>query len=175
MLFSTPFLMDAEELDESLQLELIEMQCDESLKNQLLSLTYFKRSLEKAKFPRMRIHTKIIMSLFSSTYICEQTFSLWAMNKSRLNPKWPTAIRVMSWPLNDQTYSWSISYPSVQSTAPIECKAGSIKGEFQIDDSIHVLITQLHNEKMRKRLLRNNELPNFFVTLIKTHEPKAVI
>ncbi|KAJ8397010.1 hypothetical protein AAFF_G00010640 [Aldrovandia affinis] len=39
-LFSTPFLMDALEVEESLQLELIEMQCDDSLKNlhQLLSL-----------------------------------------------------------------------------------------------------------------------------------------
>ncbi|KAI3359992.1 hypothetical protein L3Q82_014321 [Scortum barcoo] len=31
-LFSTPFLVDAEEVEESLQLELIEMQCDDSLK-----------------------------------------------------------------------------------------------------------------------------------------------
>ena len=30
-LFSTPFLVDAEEVEESLQLELIEMQCDDSL------------------------------------------------------------------------------------------------------------------------------------------------
>ncbi|KAJ8391904.1 hypothetical protein AAFF_G00083750 [Aldrovandia affinis] len=39
-LFSTPFLMNAEEVEESLQLELIEMQCDDSLMNlhQLLSL-----------------------------------------------------------------------------------------------------------------------------------------
>nr|WPK86729.1 NLRC3-like protein 86 [Sebastes schlegelii] len=48
-LFSTPFLMDAEEVEESLQLELIQMQCDDSLKNQhqLLSLPDFYRSLEE--------------------------------------------------------------------------------------------------------------------------------
>ena len=43
------------------------LQCDDSLKNQhqLLSLTDFWRSLEKAKFPLMRIHTKRMMSLFN--------------------------------------------------------------------------------------------------------------
>ncbi|XP_074503829.1 general transcription factor II-I repeat domain-containing protein 2-like isoform X2 [Sebastes fasciatus] len=56
-LFSTPFLMDAEEVEESLQLELIEMQCDDSLKNQhqLLPLPDFYRSLEEAKFPKRSI------------------------------------------------------------------------------------------------------------------------
>ncbi|KAJ8362383.1 hypothetical protein AAFF_G00376110 [Aldrovandia affinis] len=88
-LFSTPFLMNAEEVEESLQLELIEMQCDDSLKNlhQLLSLPDFYRSLEKAKFPLMRRQAKRMMSLFGSTYICEQTFSLLTLNKSRLRTK----------------------------------------------------------------------------------------
>ncbi|KAJ8416205.1 hypothetical protein AAFF_G00382270 [Aldrovandia affinis] len=88
-LFSTPFLMNVEEVEESLQLELIEIQCDDSLKNlhQLLSLPDFYRSLEKAKFPLMRRQAKRMMSLFGSTYICEQTFSLLTMNKSRLRTK----------------------------------------------------------------------------------------
>lgn len=47
--------MDAEEVEESLQLELIEIQCDDSLKSQhqLLSLPDFYQSLENAKFPLM--------------------------------------------------------------------------------------------------------------------------
>ncbi|XP_065811264.1 general transcription factor II-I repeat domain-containing protein 2-like [Labrus bergylta] len=59
-LFSTPFLVDAEEVEESLQLELIEMQCDDSLKSQhqLLSLPDFYQSLDNAKFPLMRRHAK---------------------------------------------------------------------------------------------------------------------
>lgn len=69
--FSTPFLMDAEEVEE----------------NQLLSLPDFYRSLEKAKFPLMKRHAKRMMSLFGSTYICEQTFSLLTLNKSRLRTK----------------------------------------------------------------------------------------
>nr|XP_020481138.1 general transcription factor II-I repeat domain-containing protein 2-like [Monopterus albus] len=88
-LFSTPFLVDAEEVEESLQLELIEMQCDDSLKSQhqLLSLPDFYQSLDHAKFPLMRRHAKRMMSLFGSTYICEQTFSLLNQNKSRLRSR----------------------------------------------------------------------------------------
>ncbi|MCJ8731192.1 hypothetical protein PDJAM_G00196560 [Pangasius djambal] len=88
-LFATPFMINAEEVEESLQLELIEMQCDDSLKNQhqLLSLPDFYWSLEEAKFPLMRRHAKRMMSLFGSTYICEQTFSLMTLNKSRLRTK----------------------------------------------------------------------------------------
>lgn len=81
--------MDAEEVDENLQLELIEIQCDDSLKNlhQQLSLPEFYRSLEKEKFPLMRRHAKRMISLFGSTYICEQTFSLVTLNKSRMRTK----------------------------------------------------------------------------------------
>ncbi|GAA6073181.1 general transcription factor II-I repeat domain-containing protein 2-like [Tachysurus ichikawai] len=88
-LFSTPFLVDAEEVEESLQLELIEMQCDDSLKSQhqLLSLPDFYQSLDHAKFPLLRRHAKRMMSLFGSTYICEQTFSLLNQNKSRLRSR----------------------------------------------------------------------------------------
>uniref|UniRef100_A0A671DNN0 SPIN-DOC-like zinc-finger domain-containing protein n=1 Tax=Rhinolophus ferrumequinum TaxID=59479 RepID=A0A671DNN0_RHIFE len=87
-LFATPFMINAEEVQESLQLELIEMQCDDSLRNQhqLLSLPDFYRSLEGAKFlPRRR--AKRMISLFGASYICEQTVSLMRLNKSRLRTK----------------------------------------------------------------------------------------
>lgn len=88
-LFATPFMTNAEEVEASLQLELREMQCDDSLKNQrqLLSLPDFSRSLEEARFPLMRRCAKTMMSLFGSTYICEQTCSLMRLNKSRLRTK----------------------------------------------------------------------------------------
>ena len=88
-LFSTPFLMDAQEVEESLQLELIEMQCDSSLRNQhhLLSLSDFYRSLERTRFPLMIRNAKQMMSLFGSTYICEQTFSLLTLNKNKFRTK----------------------------------------------------------------------------------------
>uniref|UniRef100_A0A672YTX3 Uncharacterized protein n=1 Tax=Sphaeramia orbicularis TaxID=375764 RepID=A0A672YTX3_9TELE len=59
-LFTSPFLVDAEEVEENLQLELIEIQCDDAPKNQhqQLSLPEFYRSLEKEKFPLMRHHNE---------------------------------------------------------------------------------------------------------------------
>uniref|UniRef100_A0AAR2IMY0 SPIN-DOC-like zinc-finger domain-containing protein n=1 Tax=Pygocentrus nattereri TaxID=42514 RepID=A0AAR2IMY0_PYGNA len=88
-LFATPFLLDPEEVEENLQLELIKIQCDDCLKNhhQQLSLPKFYRGLEKEKFPLMSCHAKKMISLFGSTYICEQTFSLLTLNKSRLRTK----------------------------------------------------------------------------------------
>ncbi|TWW65333.1 General transcription factor II-I repeat domain-containing protein 2 [Takifugu flavidus] len=78
-----------EEVEEGLQLELIEMQCDDSLKSQhqLLSLPDFYRSLDNTKFPQMRRHAKRMMCLFGSTYICEQAFSLLNQNKGRLRAR----------------------------------------------------------------------------------------
>jgi len=72
------------EVEESLELELIEMQCDDSLKNQhqILSMPDFYRSLKKVRFPLMRLYAERMMSLFGSTYICEQTVSLLALNKA---------------------------------------------------------------------------------------------
>ena len=88
-LFSTPFLVDAEEVKESLQLELVELQCDDSLKGQrqLPSLPDFYQSLGGAKFPLMRCHANRMTNLFGSTYVCEQTFSPLNQNKSRLRTR----------------------------------------------------------------------------------------
>jgi hypothetical protein len=97
-LFSTSFLVDAEEVEESLQLELIEMQCDDSLQSQhqLLSLPEFFQSLDNAKFPLMRRHAETMMSLLGSTSRCEQRFSLLNQNKSRLRSRMTDSISVKS-------------------------------------------------------------------------------
>ncbi len=85
-LFSTPFSVDVEEVQENVQLELIELQCDGSLcsRHQLLPLSEFYKSLETSRFPLIKRHAQRMMSLFGSTYICEQTFSLMTLNKSPL-------------------------------------------------------------------------------------------
>ncbi|XP_044052223.1 general transcription factor II-I repeat domain-containing protein 2-like [Siniperca chuatsi] len=136
-LFSTPFLVDAEEVEESLQLELIEMQCDDSLKSQhqLLSLPDFYQSLDHAKFPLMRRHAKRMMSLFGSTYICEQTFSLLNQNKSRLRSRMTIAISVksfMSQPPNFLLTSQPSFNPKDSITAPTESNVLHIIGDLEI-------------------------------------------
>ncbi|MBN3304022.1 GTD2B protein, partial [Amia calva] len=60
------------------QLELIDMQCDDMLRN------HQQRSLDQTRFPHLRPHAKRMLSLFGLTYICEQTFSLVILNKGRL-------------------------------------------------------------------------------------------
>ncbi|KAL1268623.1 hypothetical protein QQF64_033986 [Cirrhinus molitorella] len=69
-----------------MQLELIELQCNDSLRSrhQLLPLSEFYKSLETSRFPLIKHHAQRMTSLFGSTYICEQTFSLMTMNKSSL-------------------------------------------------------------------------------------------
>lgn len=59
-LFTTRLSNDAAEVTESMQLEVTEIQCDNSLKSQhqLLPLPEFCRSLEKARFLLMRNHTR---------------------------------------------------------------------------------------------------------------------
>ncbi len=81
-LFSTPFSINVEEVQESVQLELIELQCDVSLcsRHQLLPLSEFYTSLETSRFPLIKRQAQRMMSLFGSTYIC----SLMTLNKSPL-------------------------------------------------------------------------------------------
>lgn len=62
-LFSTTFLVEAEEVEESLQLKRIKKQCC----HQLLSLPDFYQNLEKAKFSLKRQHAKRMFSLF---FVC---------------------------------------------------------------------------------------------------------
>lgn len=64
-IFATPF-----SVDENLQLELIEIQGDDSLKNlhQQLSLPEFYRSLEKEKFPVPTLGEK---NIYSTVPVCE--------------------------------------------------------------------------------------------------------
>lgn len=88
-LFITPFSVDVTDVDERMQMEVIEIQCDESLKSrhQLLPQPEFYRSLDETRFPLMKRHAARMISLFGSTYICEQTFSLMTLNKSRLRTR----------------------------------------------------------------------------------------
>lgn len=77
-LFSTPFLVDAQEVEESLQLALIKLQCDDSLKtqHQLLCLPDFYHGLEDAKFPLMNYMQKWSACSAQHTYMRANFFSL---------------------------------------------------------------------------------------------------
>ena len=88
-IFSTPFTVNCEEIAPDFQLEIIELQCNETLK-QLFnnsSKVDFYKSLPKSDFPNLIKHAQKMMSMFGSSYLCEQVFSTMKLRKNRLRNK----------------------------------------------------------------------------------------
>jgi hypothetical protein len=85
-LFSPPFTFDVKKVPEPLQLELIDMQCDDVMKGVFdpSNLLAFYKSLPEEKYPLLKKQAQHLVSMFASTYICEQTFSRMKIQKSRL-------------------------------------------------------------------------------------------
>ncbi|XP_053269260.1 LOW QUALITY PROTEIN: rab3 GTPase-activating protein catalytic subunit [Pleuronectes platessa] len=77
LLFSSPFSVDPDDAPPQLQLELIELQCDDECraKHLQLSLVDFYGQLDKGRFREMRTFAKKMLSLFGSTYLCLQVDS----------------------------------------------------------------------------------------------------
>lgn len=84
-LVSAPFSFDSDQAPPEAQLELIDMQCDPTLKEKFgsSSLDRFYGALNEGKFPNMRRHAQKMLVLFGSTYVCKQTFSVMNFKKSR--------------------------------------------------------------------------------------------
>ncbi|KAJ7990392.1 hypothetical protein DPEC_G00299830 [Dallia pectoralis] len=82
LLFSSPFSVDHNDAPPQLQ-------CDDECrgKHQQCSLVDFYRQLDKNRFPEMRSFAKKMLSLFGSTYLCQQTFSVMNFNKNRLRSR----------------------------------------------------------------------------------------
>ncbi|XP_065643059.1 general transcription factor II-I repeat domain-containing protein 2-like [Hydra vulgaris] len=90
-LFTSSFNFDIEKVEEDLQMELIEFQCDSVLKQQFtdVGVPKFCSFLPPHQFPKMIQFACQICAVFGSTYLCEQLFSRMKRNKtperSRLN------------------------------------------------------------------------------------------
>jgi hypothetical protein len=85
-LFQNPFVVDIDDVESCLQMEIIELQSDESLKTAFHNghnLVQFYSSLCEKKFSKIKYFAKQMLSVFGSTYICEQTFSLMKYRKSK--------------------------------------------------------------------------------------------
>ena len=80
-----PFTADIDTAPEDLQLELIDLQSDYSLKKMFHEkiLVDFYSSLSAEKFPCTKKFGGKILSIFGSTYICEQSFSCMKINKNK--------------------------------------------------------------------------------------------
>jgi len=83
--FRNPFSVDVSEVPAHLQLEIIELKCDSVLKDKFSSVdvgTFYQYL--GPNYPKTRYLASRIMSIFGSTHVCEQLFSLMKLNKSRL-------------------------------------------------------------------------------------------
>lgn len=87
-IFRNPFAANPDETPEDIQLELIDLQCDSALKEKFSSVdigTFYQ--YVGPRYPRIKCLASKIMSMFGSTYVCEQLFSLMNLNKSGLRSR----------------------------------------------------------------------------------------
>ncbi|KAL4009366.1 hypothetical protein ACER0C_003218 [Sarotherodon galilaeus] len=91
-LLAHPFGVDVESAPPNLQMELIELQCNDTLreKYERVGAAEFARFIPDT-MPQLHIQAAQTLSMFGSTYLCEQLFSLMKLNKtshrSRLTDK----------------------------------------------------------------------------------------
>ena len=78
-LFQNPFDADVAICPDILQLELIELQANDLLKDK-----FFYQFLPKEQFPNLRNFASGFLCMFGTTYMCEQTFSKMKLIRSNL-------------------------------------------------------------------------------------------
>jgi len=85
-LLQNPFIVDIDDIESCLQMEIIELQSDRSLKTAFHddhNLIQFYLSLYDSKFSKIKYFAKTILTVFGSTYTCKQTFSLMKYRKNK--------------------------------------------------------------------------------------------
>ncbi|XP_057621956.1 general transcription factor II-I repeat domain-containing protein 2 isoform X2 [Chionomys nivalis] len=89
-LLSSPFSIQIDSVPEELQMEVIDLQCNTALRTKYdkLGVPDFYKHLWSS-YPRYRLHCAKMLSMFSSTHICEQLFSI--MKLSKKEAQWGSA------------------------------------------------------------------------------------
>ncbi|GBN05848.1 General transcription factor II-I repeat domain-containing protein 2 [Araneus ventricosus] len=87
--FTMAFNVNCEAVRSDLQLELIELQSNNHLKQSFLNMPKleFYNSLSKVSFPNLISHAQKIIAMFASSYICEQVFSTMNLRKNYLRSR----------------------------------------------------------------------------------------
>ncbi|KAE8278713.1 General transcription factor II-I repeat domain-containing protein 2 [Larimichthys crocea] len=82
-LLANPFGVDVESAPPNLQMELIELQCNDMLrgKYERVGAAEFARFIPDT-LPQLRIQAAQMLSMFGSTYLCEKMCSLMKLNKT---------------------------------------------------------------------------------------------
>lgn len=89
-LLSSPFSVKIDSVPEELQMEVIDLQCNTVLRTKYdkVGIPDFYKHLWSS-YPRYRLHCAKMLSMFSSTHICEQLFSI--MKLSKKEAQWGSA------------------------------------------------------------------------------------
>lgn len=85
-LFGSPFSIDANSAPESMQMELIELQCNSELERKFREvpvIEFYKQYISRDSYPSLRFHALKMVAQFPSTYICEQFFSKMKLTKCK--------------------------------------------------------------------------------------------
>ena len=84
-IFNNPFIVELEEISTEYQLEVAELQCDDEMKfiHKKLNRAEFYEKLDRAKYPNLHKLAIRMMSMFGSTYTCEQLFSKMNLVKNK--------------------------------------------------------------------------------------------
>ena len=90
-LFSTPFDLSELSVPINFQMEIIELKCNDNLKskfNACKNVTeFYKNVLPSKDYPNLSKNAKKLLSMFGSTYLCEQLFSSMKFTKNKLRTK----------------------------------------------------------------------------------------
>lgn len=83
-IFSCPFQVDVNSVPENLQMELIELQCNNEMKQIFASISkiHFYNTYITERFFNLRYFAQRVVSAFGSTYVCETFFSKMKFTKS---------------------------------------------------------------------------------------------
>uniref|UniRef100_A0A8I3VW15 General transcription factor II-I repeat domain-containing protein 2B n=1 Tax=Callithrix jacchus TaxID=9483 RepID=A0A8I3VW15_CALJA len=83
-LFSSPFSMKIDSVREELQMEVIDLQCNTVLKAKYdkVGIPEFYKYLW-GSYPKYKHHCAKILSMFGSTHVCEQLFSIMKLSKTK--------------------------------------------------------------------------------------------
>ena len=90
VLLATPFDVDLADADNSVQMELIELQNNTTLKSKFHVTSpevFYKEHVFATLFPNSQNNEKKFASMFGNTYLCEQLFSKMNFAKNKLRSR----------------------------------------------------------------------------------------